>query len=532
MISTVLKGDALVPDRILLRKHALLFMWSGIIATIVTIVLVKLNSPKVVNLGEIKPMKMASNYRKSVRFLDPARITNLEEYELVRNLFGRLVEYDTNGELVPGIAASFRWQQNDLIFAFGSKARTASGQPITAQDAAFSLKRAVLMEKTGHGDIRTFLCSDHKLTSIDEACPGIRVEENELILTTTQSEYAPHLLALLGNADFSIIPRSSLSSDSKQPELVNFRETSGPYFVDQDREDGSWILKANPNHFLYSMEMPQIVELVPTTSQEAAKLFTSGDIDLVPTYLPLTGSDGANILNNRTDNSIHESMPIRVLMACFTPRAVRDFSPEQRQFIGQILEKHFLEKFPVPGGKSTVEFFQALSDGTLSNEQRQTLRERRKSSNRPIFKRPMQFGVIASGYELAKKSFADFPEIEIVKKDRSAYQLPLDERLDFYVVSSDAAWSESVSLLGHNFHIGIFHSPHLDGNKWVRDYASTPERERRIMKLSELHYDLLSSVVIYPIYVSPYYAAAHLPWHLQFSTFSAGTELWRIRQKR
>lgn len=133
-------------------------------------------------------MKMATVFKKSSPQLDPAAINSIEEYELVQNLYRPLVEYDLSHNLVPGLAKNFYWEGESLIFEFDpSRVVTFDGDSVTAEDAARSLKRAIFYGKTGHGDLRTFLCPNQKLKSIDDSCPGINTEQGKLILTPVKS---------------------------------------------------------------------------------------------------------------------------------------------------------------------------------------------------------------------------------------------------------------------------------------------------------------------------------------------------------
>jgi ABC-type transport system substrate-binding protein len=104
------------------------------------------------------PLRVASTYAKGSTSLDPAKIVNLSEYELLRNLYGRLVTYDLNGSLIPDVAESFYWEGDSLIFTFSDKLKTVDGIIINADDAAISLKRAMVFGKTGHGNLKEILC--------------------------------------------------------------------------------------------------------------------------------------------------------------------------------------------------------------------------------------------------------------------------------------------------------------------------------------------------------------------------------------
>ena len=72
-------------------------------------------------------MKMASYYPKSCGQLNTLKIETTYEYELIRNLYSRLVEYNLTGELVPSLATGFKWENGELIFSFGDKVKSQGG---------------------------------------------------------------------------------------------------------------------------------------------------------------------------------------------------------------------------------------------------------------------------------------------------------------------------------------------------------------------------------------------------------------------
>lgn len=123
------------------------------------------------------PLRVGNSFNRPVLDLDPAKIEALEEYEFVDYLYGRLVQYDSNQQLMADLAEIFYWDSNNLIFEFGNKHKTSNGDLITAEDAYFSIKRAIYLRKTGHGDLRSFLCPNHVLNSIADDCPGINLAE-------------------------------------------------------------------------------------------------------------------------------------------------------------------------------------------------------------------------------------------------------------------------------------------------------------------------------------------------------------------
>ncbi|MFC0268855.1 peptide ABC transporter substrate-binding protein [Kushneria aurantia] len=75
--------------------------------------------------------------------LDPHQSSGTWESRIIREMFETLVSHGPQGELVPGLAE--RWEISDdgttLTFHLREEAQWSDGEPITAEDAVFSLRR-------------------------------------------------------------------------------------------------------------------------------------------------------------------------------------------------------------------------------------------------------------------------------------------------------------------------------------------------------------------------------------------------------
>lgn len=475
-------------------------------------------------------MRVAYYYSKSCRSLDTAKLNTMYDYELAHNLYSRLVEYNSENQLVPGVAESFSFKDDSIEFRFGDKVTTVDGHTIGARDAAISLKRLVMAGESGHGDIRRLLCPGHVLKSIHEDCPGIQIIGNSLVLKPVKRYYVSLLMSVLESADFSIVPESSLDLKVNGAPIIDWRNTSGPYYVEKDSDDGSWILKANKKHYHYDQMMPQTVQLVPTSYQEGSRKLVAGEVDLVTTTDYFTGSEAEGVLKDHKNYNVHATLPFRINMLCFTPEAVKKFSIEQRVFVAKKFAEVANKLFPTIGAQSTAQFFQALSDGSLTREQLDEIGAFRENVATSSFGKSIEIGVREAGYAAFLPETARIPGIRLLRYKVAPFGLPLAQRTQMYNVATDSAWSENLALLGHNFKMGIFHLPGLDSEQWFTSYLETGSKEGRIKKLNELHYQLLKMGVIYPYDAYPYYAVANKSWSLNFSKLSSNTDLWRMRR--
>ena len=474
--------------------------------------------------------RVASSIYQSAFSLDPASIQSLDQYNFLENLYGRLVEYNSKNQLVAGVADSFYWTESSLVFKFQGKAKAVDGEAITADDAATSLKRLIFLKRSSHADLRKILCPETDLVSMEDRCEGITVVGNELILTPIKKSFGPVLITILENADFSIIPARALSRDPKDPKIESLKITSGPYYLEQDSLEGGWRLSANKNHYKYSELMPQKITAVPTVLAEVNEKFEAGLIDLAPCSLPLDG-ELAKLVARRSDlYGYYESLPLKVLMLYFSPSAAINFTSEQRFFAARVIVETLNKIIDLSGDLPTSEFLQALSDGSISKEQKAQIDLRRIADSRPRFFKKIRLMVRLQHLEKWKRLLANYPEIDVFGSDTLPIVLPVAQRPDIYFGTNDAAWNESLSLIEYNFSSGIFHLPNFNPENWIEKYMNTPDRVERIGMLSELHFNLLKEPIIYPITRGPYRAFSRSPWAIEFSRFSAGGEFWRVRK--
>ncbi len=359
-------------------------------------------------------MKLVSSFEKPTSDLDPAKVVSFAEYMLSKNLYSTLIMKNAQGEIVPGIASSFSWDGDQVTFTFGNRGSTISGIELTALDASRSLKRTLLLKSNMHSDLRDYLCGGFEITSIDDECDGIQIRNGKLILKSKLPNLMPHLITILENADFSIIPSTSLSSDPRNPKIISFRETSGPYYVDKDSTNGNWTLKANPNHFLYSKEMPQTISLISVSSIHGsiASALESGEIDIIPTGQNLNGESMERFRNKPANYHIHETIPIKVGIIAFSPEAIEKFSREQRHFAASVM-KIYMDKFTrVPGVQETAEFFPKMSEGALPPSELAEIEKLRFSTERPTFEVPIELGATPAFFNQVSAFFLNIQNLK------------------------------------------------------------------------------------------------------------------------
>ncbi|GAA0575080.1 ABC transporter substrate-binding protein [Caenispirillum bisanense] len=185
--------------------------------------------------------------------LDPAEAYEFSGAELAANLYDRLVFYniDNTDDIQGGIAES--WSVSDDGKTFTFKIRDGmtfhSGNPVTAEDAAWSLQRVVKLNKGP-----AFILSEFGLTA-DNVDQKVRATDARTLVFETDKPYAESfVLNCLGSWVSSVLDRQTVMQHEKDGDFGNgWLKTnaagSGPFklntwkpneLVMLDRFDGYW----------------------------------------------------------------------------------------------------------------------------------------------------------------------------------------------------------------------------------------------------------------------------------------------------
>ncbi len=464
---------------------------------------------------------------------DPASIHRAHEYLFLENIYSPLVEVDpAGGPLLPGIAESYAWVGNEIHLKIRSDLRTQNGTPITVSDAVFSLKRLLVLTGNTHGNLRDILCPDLELKSVSDDCPGIDHSGSTLILRPGSRK--AFLLPMLAGIDFAIIPRSSV--DPQSLKIVNFQETSGPYFVLNQDADGKIELAANAFHYHFSGEIPQKVSLIPMNMKmpnAALNAFKNREVDHL---MNVNGSEVPDLLTYANENpavNAHATMKIRSVLLVFTEKGQTDFSRAQRRFIGHKIKDAFRNVY---GGKVGYEeasvFFHSLADGGLSKEQYSQF-EKINLDEQPVVDKTLRLGILkADTHEWVKEIKAKVSSASIYFEknipDLHVYQ-NREEIPHAFIVNTDSGFSEDISLISYSLSAGTLGLNKEERSRWLSTYMATDNKDDRMKLLRSIHFDALAAPIIVPLFVSPFVALAHSPWKIQLSDLYANNQLWLIK---
>ncbi len=482
--------------------------------------------------GQDQVLRVAFPSDKPATDYEPTKIHFDSQYIFLENVYSPLVEFDKIGALRGGVAEHADWVGNELRLTIRPGLKTENGTPITAADVIFSLKRLLVLSSNTHGNFKDLVCPGVQLKTVEDDCPDLKQDGNVVIIKAEKRE--PFLLPMLAAIDFAIIPRSS--TDPNTLKIINYKETSGPYYVTKDDGHGHIELKINPYSYHVTKDIPQTVELVPElTAESSLKALLNDQVDLITTIDAARADKVLPFAEKHPEFRLHATKAIRETFLLFTARGLKDFSVNQRRFISDKVRGIFSDIYKsTPGFNPIDTFFPSFSDvGLNSHEQAEIDELKRLGGTRP--ERPIEIGLLHQGHEkictemirkyLPNAHCSPITNIPGFESDSSAAKMP-----DAYVASTDTSFQEDINLISYSLNAGLFGLTKPERADWLAKYMSIDDKHKRIQMLRKLQFDALSSATIAPLLSSPYTALVRKPWHFELPAIYANDPFWLIKR--
>ncbi|MDH7800759.1 MULTISPECIES: ABC transporter substrate-binding protein [unclassified Rhizobium] len=220
----------------------------------------------------------------SMRGLDPNEINQLESAEVVANLYERLIVLSAEDitRPQPGIAES--WTVSDDGKSFTFKVRSGvkfhSGNPLTAKDVEWSLRRLVKLGLAPSVDLRQWGLTDK---NVDEL---VKATDDKTVVLQTPQVWNPNLILFsLASFSTSILDSKLLIGNEKNGDLGReFLQTndagSGPYSLRTWRVNDLLISDAFKDYWQGAPKMRRVVlRHMPESSGQRLQL-EAGDVDV------------------------------------------------------------------------------------------------------------------------------------------------------------------------------------------------------------------------------------------------------------
>ncbi|TKT82493.1 ABC transporter substrate-binding protein [Aquamicrobium sp. LC103] len=230
----------------------------------------------------------------SMRGLDPHEANQIESAEILANLYDRLVyfEPDALDAPKPQLAESWTVSEDGRTFTFTIREGVTfhSGNPLTAEDAAWSLARLVKLGLAPAIDLRQWGYEESNVETLIRA-----TDERTLVLETPEAWSPGLILASLASSACSIVDRAFLADKEQNGDLGRAHlqaadAGSGPFSLRTWRANDVMMADAYADYWNGAPAMRRVImRHMPESSVQRLQLET-GDLD-VATRLSSTDLD-------------------------------------------------------------------------------------------------------------------------------------------------------------------------------------------------------------------------------------------------
>lgn len=251
-------------------------------------------------------MLVIANRIDDITTLDPAESFEFAGSDVSRNIYGRLVNFDPLDLAAgygPDLAASWAVSEDGktITFTMRDGVMFHSGNPVRAEDAAWSLQRAVILNKTP-----SFILTQFGFTA-ENAMEVITVDGNTVSITTDKRYATSFVLNCLtatigGIIDKELVMQHDVDGDLGNVWLKTNTAGSGAYTMVSWKPNESVTLKSNPDFYLGAPAMERVVVRHVQESSTQRLMLERGDIDVARNLNPddvagITGKDGIAVDN-------------------------------------------------------------------------------------------------------------------------------------------------------------------------------------------------------------------------------------------
>lgn len=222
--------------------------------------------------------------------LDPQEAYEFSGLDVVNNVYDGLVELDpaTPGAPVPGLAESWSVSEDGMTFTFKMKSGItfSSGNPVTAEDAAFSLQRAVKLNKSPAFILNQFGWTAENVEEMVKA-------DGDTVVLKTDKAYAPTFLyncltaGVASVVDKATVLANEVNGDLGNEWLKTNSAGTGAFILKSYKPNEGYLLEARAGHWRGDAKLKSVfMRHVPEAATQRL-LLEKGDIDIARELTPV-----------------------------------------------------------------------------------------------------------------------------------------------------------------------------------------------------------------------------------------------------
>ena len=238
--------------------------------------------------------------------LDPAEVFEFSGGEVIAQLYDRVMTYEPDDltNLVGGVVD--KWEVSEdgktITFTMRPDQQFASGNPVTAEDVVYSLRRVIKLNKTPAFIFQQFGWTPENvddLVKVVDGQPQITITEDlspELVLNALSAGIASVV-------DSKVVQEHEKDGDMGYEWLKSNSAGSGPFVLDSWKANELISMSANPNFRAGAPTMERVIIRHVAEPSAQRLMVEKGDVDLARDLTPdqIAGLEGNENLAVQAD---------------------------------------------------------------------------------------------------------------------------------------------------------------------------------------------------------------------------------------
>lgn len=221
--------------------------------------------------------------------LDPAEVFEFSGGEMIAQIYDRLMWFEPGdmSELVCGVCESYEVSEDGktIVFSMREGMEFESGNPVTAEDVVYSLRRVVKLNKTPSFIVTQFGWTPENVDDL------VRVEDGKAVVEITE-EFSPALVlnalsaGVASIVDMKTVEEHAADGDMGYAWLKNNSAGSGPFTLQSWKANELVSMTANEDFRSGAPGVKRVI--VRHVAEPAAQrlMIEKGDIDLARDLTP------------------------------------------------------------------------------------------------------------------------------------------------------------------------------------------------------------------------------------------------------
>ncbi|MEC9406052.1 MAG: peptide ABC transporter substrate-binding protein [Pseudomonadota bacterium] len=216
--------------------------------------------------------------------LDPHKAEGVPSSNILRDLYEGLTGEAPNGDIIPGAAESWTISEDGTVYRFRLResARWSNGDPVTAQDFVFGLRRSAdPMTASKYAQILAPIQNAERVVSGELPVEELGVKAlDELTVEIRLKAPTPYFLGLLNHSSTYPVHRPSIEAHGDKFSRPGNLVGNGAYVLSEWVVQSHIVLQRNPNYWDDANTTINTVYYYATEDQSSElKRYRAGELD-------------------------------------------------------------------------------------------------------------------------------------------------------------------------------------------------------------------------------------------------------------